>query len=267
MRTGEKTARALHQARPLASARQLPGKRGRRGFTLTEIMIAMGVLAVGMAMVAGALHAGIQTHIRTIDDIMRQLIGDNTLAIVQASMRHSDNNGVTDQYQTGTQRGPFIAPANLKFPFNDPRSPYGAVVFLKVRLDPSRANDYDVLIIPYRIVLLSGSTNNYGAVTPQTLSSCTITTSGSVSKITVSAGDAQYLMAGAAVIDNANGQVSIVKGKDGSSNNIFVLWDTMTNGTATITTLAPPANCRLECSKAVQTKTALSPEPGWMPGM
>ena len=268
MRTGEKTARAFHQARPLASARQLPGKRGRRGFTLTEIMIAMGVLAVGMGMVAGALHAGIQTHIRTIDDIMRQLIGDNALAIVQASIRHSPTNGVTEQYQTGTLTGPFIAPANLKFPFNDNTSPYGAVVFIKVRTEPSRANDYNVLIMPYRIIPLLGSMNNYGAVTPQTLSSCTITTSGSVSKITVSAGNAQYLTVGAAVIDNANGQVSIVKEKDSSNSNVFVLWDKMTAaaGTATITTLKPPNGCRLECSKPVQTKTALSPDPMWSQG-
>lgn len=262
MRTGEKTARAFHQAKPPASARQLPGKPRRRGFTLTEIMIAMGVLAVGMAMVAGALHAGIQTHIRTIDDIMRQLIGDNALAIVQASLRHSPSNGITDKYMTGSPTGPFIAPANLTFPTNSNNTPYGAVVFIKARLLESGgyANDYDLLIVPYTIVLESGSGNTFGVVTPRALNSCKIVTSGGVSKITVNVGDAQFLTTGSAVINPAKGQVSLVEGKDGNNNNIFVLSNNMDDA-ANVTTLVPPNGCRLECSKAVQTKTALRPDP------
>jgi len=251
----------------MRTAKTTAGARnGRRGFTLTEIMIAMGILAVGMGMVAGALHAGIQTHIRTIDDIMRQLIGDNSLAIVQASVRHSPRNGITDQYQTGTLTGPFIDPRNLKFPWNDDTSPYGAAVFIKVRVVPSRANDYDVLIVPYRIIPLSGSMSSFPAVGSQTLNSCMIAASGDTSTITVGAGDAQYLDVGSAIIDNADGKASIVKSKQ--SDTVFVLWDKMNAGSGLIvTTLRPPANCRLECSKPVQTKTALSPDPFGVPGM
>ncbi len=265
MRTGEKTNRVFNQAMPLASAHHLPAKQRRRGFTLTEIMIAMGVLAVGMGMVAGALHAGIQTHIRTIDDIMRQLIGDNALAIVQASLRHSDLNGITDQYKTG-----FIDSRNLKFPFDDDNSPYGAAVFIKIRAvetETSRANDYDVMIVPYRIISLSETSTSFGVATPKTLSSCTINTSGSVSTITIGAGDAQYLSVGSAVIDNFSGQASIIKSKQ--SDTIFVLSDEMREtGPRTVTTLVKPSgSSRLECSKTVQTRTALSPTgPMWVPG-
>lgn len=268
MRTGEKTARAFHQARPPASARQLSRKPRRRGFTLTEIMIAMGVLAVGMAMVAGALHAGIQTHLRTIDDIMRQLIGDNALAIVQASIRHSGSNGINQTYLSPDGKllpkyqlldDTFLSPANLRFPTNA-NTPYGAAVFIKARLLESGgyANDYDLLIVPYTII---GS----GTVEARTLASCTIATSNGESKITVTTPNA--LTVGSAVINPANGEVSIVKEKDADNDTIFVLWDEMSTGPATITTLASTnITDRLECSKPVQTKTALSPDPMWAPG-
>jgi len=237
--------------------------RRRRGFTLTEIMIAMGVLGVGMAMVAGGLHAGIQTHMRTIDDIMRQLIGDNSLAIVQASIRHSPGNGVTEQYQA--LDGRFLSAGNLKFPWNDNTSSYGAAVFIKVRMTGTeKANDYDVLIVPYHIIPQSASITTLGAVGSRTLSSCTIVGSGDASMVTVGAGDAQYLAVGAVVINPANGEVSIVKSKQ--SSTVFVLWDKLTAGTATVTTLTPPDGCRLECSRPVRTRTALSPDPMWVQG-
>jgi len=224
-------------------------------------MIAMGILAVGMGMVAGALHAGIQTHIRTIDDIMRQLIGDNALAIVQASLRHSGTNGITEQYQAGPSSGTsFIDPRNLKFPFNDDTSPYGAAVFIKTpttTVGTTRANSYDVMIVPYRIIPLSGTSTSLGTAIPRTLNSCSISTSGSVSKITVSTGDAQYLTVGSAIIDSSNNQTSIIKSKQ--SDTVFVLWDKLQNATTSVMTLAPPSNSRVECSKPVQTKTALSP--------
>lgn len=266
MRTDQKTNRVFQRATATTS-KYLPSKQRRRGFTLTEIMIAMGVLAVGMGMVAGALHAGIQTHIRTIDDIMRQLIGDNALAIVQATVRHSDLNGITDQYRTEGNGKAFIDARNLKFPFDDNTSPYGASVFIKTRpveIGTSRANEYDVMIVPYRIIPLS-ETTSYGVASPRTMTSCTISTSGSVSKITVSSSNAQYLSVGSAIIDIYNGQASIIKSKQ--SDTVYVLADKMTKtGTTTVTTLVPPGGSRLECSKPVQTKTALTPQPMWAPG-
>ncbi len=219
-------------------------------------MIAMGVLAVGMGMVAGALHAGIQTHVRNIDDIMRQLIGDNSLAIVQASIRHSPGNGITDHYRSLDST--FLSPANLKFPFNA-NTPYGAVVFIKARMG---ANDYTVLVVPYRIVPNSATQTTFGNVAPTTINSCSITNVGETSKLTTSTA----LELGAVVIDNSDGKVAVITGRD-VSPNIYILSNKLNaaDGTATITTLAPPANCRLECSKPVRTQTALPPDPRWVP--
>jgi prepilin-type N-terminal cleavage/methylation domain-containing protein len=285
MQTGETTIRTRRsQVRRLtlgAGLKRLgrPWAPQGGGFTLTEIMIAMGVLAVGMGMVAGALHAGIQVHLRTIDDIMRQLIGDNSLAMVQARVRHSTTNGITDTYKLLDST--YFGPGDLKYPCDpqntNPNTPYGAAVLMKRR--PINANvspnDYDVLIVPYRIV--SDSTTIAGiTVVPKEMTPCTVaagTTASSGSMLTVPAGLVNVsLRVGSVVIDNRSGQVSFVRSIPTASTTKAELANTLTAGNGSgvkLTTLAVTPttnNNRLECSKPVQTKTALSPAPGWAPG-
>jgi hypothetical protein len=238
-------------------------------------MIAMGVLAVGMAMVAGALHAGIQVHLRTIDDIMRQLIGDNSLAMVQARVRHSTTNVIpTDTYKLLDST--YFGPGDLKYPWDTANTPYGAAVLMKRR--PINANvspnDYDVLIVPYRIV--SDSTTTAGiTVTSLEMTPCTVaagTTASSGSMVTVPAGFVNVsLRVGSVVIDNRSGQVSFVRSIPTASTTKAELANKLTagNGSVTLTLLAvtPTTNKnRIECSKPVQTKTALSPDPSYTPG-
>ena len=64
-------------------------RRGRQGFTLAEIMIALGVMGVALGMAAAAFHAGIQSHSSSVSDVLRSLISDNALAIVKARLRHA----------------------------------------------------------------------------------------------------------------------------------------------------------------------------------
>jgi len=301
MQTGETTIRAPrgqlrrrghHRQGTVGPAREsrgragpaLHGRDGRAahgrdahatGFTLTEIMIAMGVLAIGMAMVAGAMHAGIQVHIRTIDDIMRQLIGDNTLAIVQARVRHTANaNNLipTDKYQLLGSN--YFGPGDLTYPSNTTGTPYGAAVFMKRRaIDAnSSANDYDVLIVPYRLVSDSTTTTN-STVAAADMTPCTVSAGSSGgSMLTLPAGCAGgTVKVGSAIIDNRNGQVSLVKSLPETANTVE-LADVLTAGnksgvTLTALTVSAGSNDRLECSKPVQTKTALSPAVGtWIPG-
>jgi prepilin-type N-terminal cleavage/methylation domain-containing protein len=245
------------------------------GFTLTEIMIAMGVLAVGMAMVAGALHAGIQVHIRTIDDIMRQLIGDNSLAMVQARVRHTADtkNGIpTDKYLF---LGPnYFGSGDLKYPWNTVNIPngqpsYGSLVFMKRRaIDATTsANDYDVIIVPYTII---PDTTGLGTVIVKDMLSSSVSAGTPGSTVTVTATNADVMKMGSVVIDSRSAQVSVVQSV--TSTTKVVLRDTLTagNGTGVTLTTMTVSNSstggRLECSKPVQTKTALSPAPGWTPG-
>jgi len=307
MQTGETTIRASHslvqwhghpRKEPFGPARESQGRPGpahhgrdgrathgrdahATGFTLTEIMIAMGVLAVGMGMVAGALHAGIQVHIRTIDDIMRQLIGDNSLAMVQARVRHTTgaSNGIpasTASYKwlkTGTGADCYFGPGDLQYPWNTAGTPYGAAVLMRRRVIDATtstfANDYDVIIVPYTII--RDTTGLLGTVSPTDMFSSTVAAGTPGSTVTVTS--AGVLKVGSIVIDSRSGQVSIVQSV--TNTTTVVLRDPLTAGngtgvtltTMTVSNSASPLYGRLECSKPVQTKTALSPAPpGWAPG-
>ena len=280
MQTGETTVRASRSlvrrltggAGPKRLGRPWAPQRG--GFTLTEIMIAMGVLAVGMGMVAGALHAGIQVHIRTIDDIMRQLIGDNSLAMVQARVRHATTNGIASDKYTWlrTDNNTYFGPDDLKYPWGPGNTPYGAAVLMKRRVIDATtstfANDYDVIIVPYTIIPDTSGTP--GTVSATDMLSSTVAAGTPGSTVTVTATYANVLKVGSVVIDSRSAQVSIVQSV--TSTTKVVLRDTLTagNGTGvTLTTMTvsnPITGGRLECSKPVQTKTALSPAPGWTPG-
>jgi prepilin-type N-terminal cleavage/methylation domain-containing protein len=284
MQTGETTFRVRggpgqwhgHPARE-ARARGGPAHHGRNahaaGFTLTEIMIAMGVLAIGMGMIAGALHAGIQLHVRTIDDIMRQLIADNALAIVQARVRHTDgtSNGIpanTAPYIC-LNSGAYFGPGDLKYPWNA-NTPYGAAVFMRRRaIDTTKfANDYDVIVVPYTII--ADSSNTLGNLVITSLPSSTVSAGTPGSTVTVTS--AGVLKVGSVVIDNRSTQVSIVQSVTNATT--VVLRDTLTAGNGTGVTLTTMTvsnsgtNGRLDCSRPVQTKTALSPSlnASWAPG-
>jgi len=292
MQTGETTIRTRrgkvqwhgHPARE-SQGRPGPAHHGRdgrathgrnahaTGFTLTEIMIAMGVLAVGMAMVAGALHAGIQVHLRTIDDIMRQLIGDNSLAMVQARVRHTANtgNGITDKYKPLNTA--YFGSGDLKYPWNGntltPPTPYGAVVFMKRRVIDanSSANDYDVLIVPYTVVTSTAGASPGEVSTPEITCTIKAGTIGSTTGSTITAA-ANALKAGSVVIDTRNNVVQVYFVRSAPTATTAELSETLAVGTnVKLITLTPAtATDRVECSKPVQTKTALSPQPGWAPG-
>ena len=121
-------------------------RAGRRGFTLTEVMIAMGVLVVGMGMAAGAFYAGIQNHTTTVDDIMRTLVGENAVAIAKARLRHP-NSGITAMLSPLA-----VGPADRKFPVGfDTGHGY---LMLAVQRQTGQAgqdkpNDHEFLVIPY----------------------------------------------------------------------------------------------------------------------
>ncbi len=294
MQTGEATFRTRHgqaqwHGHPARESQGGPGPahhggdgratHGRdahaTGFTLTEIMIAMGVLAIGMGMIAGALHAGIQLHVRTIDDIMRQLIGDNALAIVQARVRHSTTNGITDTYKllkTGTGTDCYFGADDLKYPWNTTNTPYGAAVLMKLRkTDANSFNDYDVLIVPYTVTPGTAGANPSEVSKTEFICNINTGTSGSSSGSTINAA-ANVLKTGSVVIDTRNNIVQIFFVRSTPTTTTAELSETLAAGNNVKLITLTPANAnsatpdRLECSKPVRTKTALSPNPTWTPG-
>jgi len=131
------------------SSRCRSGLRRRRGFTLTEIMISLGVLVVGMGMAAGAFHAGIQNHTVTVDEIRRTMIGENAVAIAKARLR-SDVNLTTEwQMLSRSEMGNFkLGEQDLQYPVGS-GSRHRFLIF-GCRPDNQR-NVFEFLVILYDI--------------------------------------------------------------------------------------------------------------------
>lgn len=69
----------------IASGRSAGGARcGRRGFSLTELMISIGILAVGLVMAGSLFPAAMQANRRSVRDVLGSIICENGLAIAKA---------------------------------------------------------------------------------------------------------------------------------------------------------------------------------------
>lgn len=150
----------------------------KKGFTITEIMIALGVLVTGMAMVAGALHAGIQNHVRTVDNVMWDIVGENGLSTIRARMRHTINLSnsigstpaiIADTLTTDTIQFKGLGPQDRRNPAFGGTWTNGTFFgYCVIGWRPTSTctgtdfkNDYRFCILPYRIVPGITGTINY----------------------------------------------------------------------------------------------------------
>ncbi len=70
------------------------GGRARRrragGFTLVEVMFALGILGFALPMVAAALLSGMVENKESVDNTMSTLLAENAIAVLRCRVRHSD---------------------------------------------------------------------------------------------------------------------------------------------------------------------------------
>lgn len=180
-------------------------RRRRSGFTLTEIMIAMGVLVTGLGMVAGAFHAGIQSHQATMDEILRGIIGENALAI--ARVRLDTDTGLTATPQQIMTDLTGIGPDDQRYPVGGISDQGYGYIMLASQPDGDR-NDCQFTIIPYRV---DDPNNHLEMVKLNKKVMVSDYPDSDGSKATVSGRGAKildYLPVGALVIDLRGGRVS-----------------------------------------------------------
>ena len=89
----------------------------RTGFTLIELMISIGILAIGGAMVATAFVVSMAENKESVKYTMGALVSENALAICRQKLRHSDLNGTVavaeGKYTDVTE---YITPAEAAYP-------------------------------------------------------------------------------------------------------------------------------------------------------
>jgi len=153
---------------------------GRRGFSLTELMIAIGILAVGLAMAGALFPAGLQANRRSVRDITGSIICENGLAIAKArwaSLTPSELKSTSLNLSrfvtttTGKQEmlqvladdsdegQDLLLPEGRVYPQNDPASPYGFVLMMMPMDeddDPETFEGYQLVATSYRRQMSNG---------------------------------------------------------------------------------------------------------------
>ncbi len=64
--------------------------RGRHGFSLIEVLLAIFILGIGVIAVAALFPAGIAQQRRSVDDIIGPIVANNALAVLRTRLRAED---------------------------------------------------------------------------------------------------------------------------------------------------------------------------------
>ncbi len=160
-------------------------KVGRRGFSLTELMISIGILAVGLTMAGALFPAAMQANRRSVQDVLGSIICENGLAVAKARWAeltdeefNADLDALADFRDPYPKRDPPMAPKPLKvlvddgenrpafltaadrsYPNGDSTSRYGFVLLMRPideDADPGTFEGYQLVVTSYRRHLLEG---------------------------------------------------------------------------------------------------------------
>ena len=117
---------------------------GALGFTLAELLIAIGILGVGLAMAAALFPAGAKANKDSADDVLGTIVCENGLAIAMRKLEtvHVPPNGGNFSDVTT-----WVDPSDLEYPAGGGDDVGYFVVARQVK---PPANDYQLVVISYR---------------------------------------------------------------------------------------------------------------------
>ncbi|MHC4718394.1 MAG: type IV pilus modification PilV family protein, partial [Planctomycetota bacterium] len=81
---------------------QLPRTKapaGKAAYSLVELVVALGILAIALPMVAAVFLPGALENAESVKHTMGTLVAENALAIVRARVSHADLSGVVQAGQ------------------------------------------------------------------------------------------------------------------------------------------------------------------------
>lgn len=119
----------------------------RAGFTLVELMLAIGILGVGLVMIGTAFPSAMLENKQSMDDTMATLVGQNAVAIARTRLRHSFLSGA--RWDAGDWIDASLIPqAEQAYTPLGEATRFGYL--MKVKRLQSGRNDYAVAVLPYQ---------------------------------------------------------------------------------------------------------------------
>ncbi len=125
----------------------------RGGFTLSELMIALGIIAYGLTMSAGLFAAAMQYNNQSFRSVVGTIICENGASVAISALRHDPGNpiGGSDELEDVTDKLKLAErtyPAGSVDSDGDRTSRYGYCVLAKQIGDE---NDYQLTIVSYKL--------------------------------------------------------------------------------------------------------------------
>lgn len=114
----------------------------RRGFSLTEVLIALGIFVAGLAMAAALYPAALSENQDSVDQVRGSIICRNGLAVAKLKIKHDD---VTPPFSSGNLSlpNPQLDDADKKYAGSE------TLGFLVLGRKINGNNDYQLVIVSY----------------------------------------------------------------------------------------------------------------------
>ncbi len=159
-------------------------KRGRRGFTLAELLLAVAIMGIGLSMAAALLPVGISETERAMNNSLGTIICRNGLAVAKTYITHTEGQNWRDYF---SDRSNSIQDSNqLQYNGNP-----GIGFYVFGRYLESGKNDYELITISYKA-------RNATNVSIKYIGNCAYQDNGK--KVIVPSGKENYLQAGSVII-------------------------------------------------------------------
>jgi hypothetical protein len=121
----------------------------RKSFCLAELMIAIGIMAIGLIMAATLFPAAIREHSRSARSVMGTIISENALETVMATLKHplQDNSGTIVEADMLNCTEKVQPPEVRRYPAGSADTKFGFLVFARVKTEDK--NDYILSMVSF----------------------------------------------------------------------------------------------------------------------
>jgi prepilin-type N-terminal cleavage/methylation domain-containing protein len=136
---------------------KMPMPHRRSGFSLAEVLIATGILGVGLLRLIGIFPAAIEQNKDSTGDVLGTIICENAMSLAKVELKHPLGAYAPVTFDTGRL---LLDPnsGDTRYPTGDPNLSRGFIMM--ARQPDATRNDYQFAVISY---LKNSSANNVSA--------------------------------------------------------------------------------------------------------